>query len=215
VTRAIHPAPQSAYAHDAYLYDARTNLFSTWRRRLVDLLALRPGDVVLDVGCGTGLCFEQLLEQVGPTGKVIGLDPAPDMLDLAARRVREEGWTNVTLLASAAEDIRLDEPADHVLFCAVHDVLQSEAALAAVMANVRPGGSVAAGGGMWAPPWAVGVNAMVMAIHAPFVRDFTGFDRPWARLAGRVADLRVERVATGGGYLASAQVPSTGSQPLS
>ena len=209
MTRAIHRAPQTAYAHDAYLYDARTNLFSSWRRRLVDLLELRPGDVVLDVGCGTGLCFEQLLERVGPTGKVIGLDPAPDMLDLAARRVREEGWTNVTLLAAAAEEILLDEPADHVLFCAVHDVLQSETALTAVLANVRPSGSVAAGGGMWAPPWAVGVNAMVMALHAPFVRDFTGFDRPWARLAGRVSDLRVEQVATGGGYLASARVPST------
>ncbi len=208
MTRTIYPAPPTAYTHDAYLYDDRTNLFSSWRRRLVDLLALRPGDVVLDVGCGTGLCFEQLLARVGPTGRVIGVDPAPDMLDLAARRVREEGWANVTLLASPAEDIRLDAPADHVLFCAAHDVLQSEAALDAVLANTRPGGSIAAGGGMWAPAWAIGVNAMVMALHAPFVRDFTGFDRPWARLAERVADLRVERVATGGGYLASARVPA-------
>jgi SAM-dependent methyltransferase len=207
VTRALHPAPRTAYTHDAYLYDARTNLFSSWRRRLVDLLALQPGDIVLDVGCGTGLCFEQLLARIGPTGQVIGVDPAPDMLDLAAQRVREEGWTNVTLLASPAEEIRLDEPADHVLFCAVHDVLQSDAALDAVLANARPGGSIAAGGGMWAPAWAVGINAMVMALHAPFVRDFTGFDRPWARLADRVADLEVERVATGGGYLASARVP--------
>ncbi len=66
---------------------------------------------------------------------------------------------------------------------------------------------MAAGGGKWAPAWAVGVNVMVSTLHAPFVRDFAGFDRPWARLAERLVDMRVEDVAMGGGYVAVGRVP--------
>lgn len=198
---------QAAYAQDADRYDARTSLFDPWRRRLVELLPVRPGDVVLDVGCGTGLCFARLQERVGPDGVVVGVEPSREMLELAAERVAERGWRNVVLQHAAAEDLELPGPVDHVLFCAVHDVLQSEQALSAVLAHVRPGGSVAAGGGKWAPAWAIGVNMTVQALHAPFVRDFAGFDRPWARLAERVEDLRVEEVAMGGGYEATGRVP--------
>ena len=101
------------------------------------------------------------------------------------------------LVESAIEDATL--PAvDHALFCAVHDILQSAAALDHVLAHVRPCG-VAAGGGKWAPPWAFAVNAGVLALHFPYVRDFAGFDRPWALLAERVPGLRGERGRDGRG----------------
>jgi demethylmenaquinone methyltransferase/2-methoxy-6-polyprenyl-1,4-benzoquinol methylase len=208
VTRTALPTGLPAYAQDASRYDARTRVFEPWRRRVVDLLPVRPGEVVLDVGCGTGLCFQALRERVGPDGVVIGVDPSPKMLGLAARRVAERGWHNVRLHHVAAEDIDLPEPVDHAVLCAVHDVLRSEAALSGVLRQVRPGGSVAACGGKWAPSWAIGVNMMVLAVHAPFVGDFTGFDRPWELLAERVVDLRVEEVAMAGGYLAIGRVPA-------
>jgi ubiquinone/menaquinone biosynthesis C-methylase UbiE len=204
--RRIVPTQQTAYARDAHLYDARTSPFEPWRRALVDLLPLQPGDVVLDVGCGTGLCFARLRERVGPDGTVVGVDASEEMLDVAATRVSEQGWRNVVLHHAPAEDLELSGPVDHVLFCAVHDVLQSEAALSTVLGQVRPGGSVAAGGGKWAPAWALGVNAMVLAAHSPFVLDFAGFDRPWRRLAGWLEELRVEEVAMGGGYLATGRL---------
>jgi ubiquinone/menaquinone biosynthesis C-methylase UbiE len=183
MARTAHATPQLAYREDAHRYDARTELFAAYRRGLVELLPLRPGDVVLDVGCGTGLCFAALRERVGPDGVIVGVDAAPDMLDLAARRAAEQGWRNVTLHRAAAEDLELARPVDHVLFCAVHDVLQSEAALDNVLARVR-------------------------TLHGPYVWDFTGFDRPWARLAERVVDLRVEELAMGAGYQALGRVPS-------
>ena len=65
-----------------------------------------------------------------------------------------------------------------------------------------PAAGVAAGGGKWGPAWAVGLNAGVLALHAPYVRDFTGFDRPWAQLSARVPGLRVREVAMGAGYVA-------------
>ena len=98
---------------------------------------------------------------------------------------------------------QLPDQVDHALFCAVHDVMQSTAALDHVLGRVRPGGGVAAGGGKWGPAWAVGLNAGVLALHAPYVRDFTGFDRPWTHLAARVPGLRVREVAMGAGYVAS------------
>jgi SAM-dependent methyltransferase len=198
---------QVAYTRDASSYDSRTSAFETYRRLLVDLLPLQPGDVVLDVGCGTGLCFEQVRSRIGADGVIVGVDASRDMLAVAAERVAARDWHNVVLVQASVEQAELPLVADHALFCATHDVLQSGAALDNVLQHVRDGGTVAATGGKWAPPWAIALNAGIFALHAPFVRDFAGFDRPWARLEPRLDRLRVQEVAMGGGYLASGTVP--------
>jgi demethylmenaquinone methyltransferase/2-methoxy-6-polyprenyl-1,4-benzoquinol methylase len=198
---------QTAYTRDASAYDTRTSAFESYRRRLVDLLPLSRGDVVLDVGCGTGLCFERVRSRVGAEGVIVGVDASRDMLAMAAARVADRGWRNVVLVQAPIEEAELPVVADHALFCATHDVLQSGAALDNVLSHVRDGGTVAAAGGKWAPPWAIALNAGILALHAPYVRDFAGFDRPWAQLAPRVDRLRVQEVAMGGGYLASGTVP--------
>lgn len=192
-----------AYSSEAPLYDSRTRGFDAYRRSIVERLPLRRGDVVLDVGCGTGLCFPFLQERIGPEGAVVGVDASRRMLELAAERASAHGWCNVELVESAIEDATLPT-VDHALFCAVHDILQSAAALDHVLAHVRRG--VAAGGGKWAPPWAFAVNAGVLALHSPYIRDFAGFDRPWARLAERVPDLAVDEVAMCGGWESSGSV---------
>lgn len=207
MTRSASPT-LPAYARDAAKYDAHTGSFERYRRQIVEELPISRGDVVVDAGCGTGLCFAVLQERVGPEGAVIGVDAAPDMLAVAAERVAAAGWSNVVIIESGVEDSELPAEVDHVLFCAVHDVMQSGAALDHVLARVRPGGGIAAGGGKWGPPWAIGMNAAVLALHAPFVRDFTGFDRPWAHLAERVPGLEVREVAMGAGYLAFGHAPS-------
>src|SRR5687767_15497165 len=94
---------QVAYTRDASTYDSRTSTFDTYRRQLVDLLPLRPGDVVLDVGCGTGLCFEQVRDRIGAEGAIIGVDASREMLEVAAARVAARGWRNVLLVQSAVE----------------------------------------------------------------------------------------------------------------
>lgn len=191
-----------AYGRDASAYDVHTGSFDLYRRRIVEALPLRRGDVVLDAGCGTGLCFSLIEDRIGPEGTIIGVDAAPEMLAVAADRVAAAGWSNVVLVEAPLEDAALPERIDHVLFCAVHDVMQSGPALDHVLSHVRPGGGIAAGGGKWGPAWAVGLNAGVLALHAPYVRDFTGFDRPWAELAKRVPALRVREMAMGAGYVA-------------
>ena len=195
----------SAYARDAAEYDTRTAAYAQYRRMIVDELPLRRGDTVIDAGCGTGLCFELLQDRIGPEGVLIGVDAAPDMLQLAAERVADAGWSNVVLTCAPLEEAELPQ-ADHALFCAVHDITQSRPALENVLRHLRPGASVAAGGGKWGPVWAIGMNASVLALHAPYVRDFTGFDRPWGPLSERLTDFDVREVAMGAGYIARGRV---------
>jgi len=159
------PRLPSAYARDAAEYDTRTAAYEQYRRMIIDELPLRAGDTVIDAGCGTGLCFDLLQERIGPDGVLVGVDAAPDMLSLAAERVARAGWSNVVLTCAPLEDADLPH-ADHAVFCAVHDILQSAPALDNVLRHLRPGACVAAGGGKWGPVWAIGLNGSVLALQA-------------------------------------------------
>jgi len=192
---------QPAYYERARSYNRDTGAFQPYRRTVVDALPLQAGQVVLDVGCGTGLCCNLLREKVGPGGTVIGIEESPEMAAVAREHVAREGWRNVTVVQSSAEDARLKGTADAALFCAVHDILQSPGALGNVMAMLRPGAWVAAGGGKWAAPLMVAVNSMVRVLHAPYVRSFNGFDRPWRHLEHLVEDVQVREMTLGSGYV--------------
>ena len=62
------------------------------RRRCVELLSIESGDIVLDLGCGSGLNQPFIAEAVGAEGRIIGLDASSAMLDLAEDRAREQGY---------------------------------------------------------------------------------------------------------------------------
>ncbi len=79
------------------------------RRRAVEALAPRPGDRVLEVGCGTGRNIPYLMEAIGSEGILIGVDYTPEMLDAARELVRRNNWPNVTLIQGDAVTRDLDE----------------------------------------------------------------------------------------------------------
>src|SRR5262249_12066991 len=54
--------------------------------------ALRPGEVVLDLGCGGGIDTLLAARQVGPTGRVVGLDMTLEMVERARRNARNAGF---------------------------------------------------------------------------------------------------------------------------
>ena len=199
---------QPAYREHARSYDRRTGAFQDYRREVVEALPVRQGQVVLDVGCGTGLCHGPLLDKVGPQGSVVGIEESPEMVAVARERIEQEGWRNVTVVQSSAEDAQIAPAADAALFCAVHDILQSPDALRNVLSKLRPGAGVAAGGGKWAPPWMMGVNLPVTMLHAPYVRSFEGFGRPWHHLEQLLEDVHVQELALGTGYILTGQAPS-------
>lgn len=69
--------------------------------------ALQPGEVVIDLGCGGGIDTILAAHAVGPTGKAIGLDLLPEMLEVAARNAADAGVTNVEWLQGDLEAISL------------------------------------------------------------------------------------------------------------
>jgi precorrin-6B methylase 2 len=196
-----------AYHEHAHCYERDTGAFQPYRQAIVEALPLCPGQVVLDVGCGTGLCFGSLRDKVTALGGVVGIEESPEMAAVAREHIAAEGWLNVSVVQSRAEDAEIALTADAALFCAVHDVMQSPDALRNVLDSLSPGAWVTAGGGKWAPAVMVAVNMQVRMLHAPYVRSFEGFDRPWNHLEQLIEGMHVDEVAFGGGYIATGRVP--------
>ena len=101
-----------AYNKEAPRYDRFVGLFDlfrvfgfdilAWRAAAVQALDLKPGDTVVDIGCGTGLNFPLILEAIGHEGRIIGVDLSDGMLNQADQRVTKNGWKNVELVHSDA-----------------------------------------------------------------------------------------------------------------
>ncbi|MCU1590520.1 MAG: Ubiquinone/menaquinone biosynthesis C-methylase UbiE [Frankiales bacterium] len=93
------------FDRSAQTYDAvGVPWFTPIAAGLVDQLDLRPGERVLDVGCGRGAALFPLAERVGPSGHVTGIDLAPGMIAATAKDVASRGLTNVTLQLMDASD---------------------------------------------------------------------------------------------------------------
>jgi arsenite methyltransferase len=121
------------------------------RRRLVRAaLGARPGERILDVGCGPGFCCAELLDEVGPDGKVVGLDSSPQMLALAARRC--EGHGNVEFHEADATSLRVEDAGFDAAVCVqvLEYVPDVWAGLAELHRALRPGGRVV----VWDVDWA-------------------------------------------------------------
>ncbi len=79
--------------------------YSRARTATVRQLRPEPGQTVLDVACGTGENFRFILEQIGPTGTLIGTDYSEGMLAQARRKIEKNGWQNVHLLRADARTL--------------------------------------------------------------------------------------------------------------
>jgi ubiquinone/menaquinone biosynthesis C-methylase UbiE len=105
----------------------------------IDMLRLRPGDRVLDVGCGTGLNLPLLVAAVGSAGQVVGVDASGPMLARARARVRRHGWANVHLVEADAADLAYSTM-DAVLFTYSLSIIHDwRRAWAAALRALRPG----------------------------------------------------------------------------
>jgi ubiquinone/menaquinone biosynthesis C-methylase UbiE len=114
------------------------------RRKGVEGLGLRPGDTVLEVAVGTGRNLPYLVDAVGPTGTVIGVDLSPGMLIEAAKLIERRGWSNVELREADATELDLDRDLDAIFFSLAWSVIPDPAAaLSRVWDYLRPGGRAA------------------------------------------------------------------------
>ncbi len=194
------------YRRHAASYDASAARTEPLRRRTIAKLALRPGDVVVDVGCGTGLSFDLVESAIGPGGRLVGIEQSPEMMALARERVAARGWQNVTLVEAPVEDAAVAGPATALLFNFVHDVLQSPPALARLFAAAAPGARVACQGMKLFPWWAAPANLFVLAKARPYMTTFANLSRPWTAFAPFVPRIERETTMLGMGYIAWGKV---------
>jgi predicted methyltransferase len=114
-------------------------------RRLVEVLALRAGQSVADVGAGTGVFTVALAETVGPSGRVFATEIDAGRLADIKRTVDRAGLSNVTLIEATSRDSKLPEACcDAILLRRVyHHFTHPAETNATLFGALRPGGLLA------------------------------------------------------------------------
>lgn len=191
------------YREHAAGYDASAARTMPLRRRTIERLQLQPGDVVIDVGAGTGLSYGLLLERVGPTGRVLACEQSPEMFAQAQLRVAREGWQDrVWQHCGSAEQTHFPQIADAVLFNYVHDVTRSPAAVANILAQVKPGGRVAMAGMKFFPWWTGPLNLLAWAKNRPYNARPAQLWSPWDVVQPHCVEFCRISTQLGMGYIA-------------
>jgi SAM-dependent methyltransferase len=193
------------YRELAQRYDSKTHRIDVIRRRAIAALGLRPGDTVLDAGCGTGWCLEQLRERVGAAGSIVAFDPSPEMLAVA--RARANGGPERTrIMEASAQVVHLPAVPDAILFSFTHDLMCSPLALDNVLGQAA-GARVAAVGTKLYSPWLFPANWFVKARHHGYITDFDSLGAPWALLSERLTDFQLIAGPFTQHYVATGRVP--------
>ena len=114
------------------------------RDAVVSALGLAPGDVVADIGAGTGLYTLMFAEEVGASGRVYAEDIESRFLDLINQRAEDASFHNITAVLGREDDVTLPENAIDLVFIAdtYHYFSDREAVMKSVYQSLKPGGSL-------------------------------------------------------------------------
>ncbi|MWV41543.1 methyltransferase domain-containing protein [Natrialba sp. INN-245] len=117
--------PTDSTAYDDHLERSRT-MWDRWsdyyrlserdfepmREAAIDELGLEPGDRVLDIGCGPGVNFERVRQDIGDDGTLVAVDYSPEMVEKARDRIDRHGWENVEVRRADATTVEFEERFD-------------------------------------------------------------------------------------------------------
>ena len=113
--------------------------------KLVDALELKPGQVVADIGAGSGIISLMMAEKIGPQGTVLAIDIQQEMLDALAARCKVNKVTNVELIRGTTTSPNLKPgTVDLVIMVDVyHEFDMPYEMLSAISKSLKPGGRIA------------------------------------------------------------------------
>jgi ubiquinone/menaquinone biosynthesis C-methylase UbiE len=173
-----------------------------FRQRAAERLALKPGDRVLEVGCGTGRNFANLRTAVGSTGQVYGVDLSAGMLARAKDLCECEGWSNVEVTQGDAAVYLAPEPLDAVLFGLCYNtMLHHRLVLHQAIKQLRPGGRLVIMDGKLPP----GLGGQLLLPFSLWLMRATMLGnpliKPWQDLAAVVDGFEMEEFLFGSWYI--------------
>ena len=162
--------------------DTPLAFWSRYGQRTVDRLGLTAGDIVLDVGCGSGASAIPAAQSVGPVGQVIGVDLSERLLELGRDKAARSGLRNVEFLAGDMESLGYkDGQFDAVISVfSIFFIPDMERQVAELWRMVQPGGTLAIttwGPGMFEPAasfWWDCIKEEQPELHTAY--------RPWDRI---------------------------------
>jgi ubiquinone/menaquinone biosynthesis C-methylase UbiE len=179
------------------------------RRRASACLAVRTGDRVLEIGCGTGRNFPFLREAVGPTGRIYGVDLSAGMLRRARELCRRNRWTNIDLTQCDAGDYFPPERLDGILFGLSYNTMPHHlTVLHHAWMQLRPGGRIVIMDGKLPP----GVGGKLVLPFGLWLMKHTllgnPFIKPWNDLAALAGRLEIEEFLFGSWYVCWGMKPA-------
>lgn len=176
---------------DAGSYHAMATPHQTWGAEILDRLPLRGDETVLDLGCGTGRVTGQLLQRLGPQGRVIGIDGSAAMVADAQRRL---GGERARFLQQDLLELTVDQPADAAISGATfHWIADHDLLFTRVRAALKDGAPlIAQCGGRGNIASIVAVVDEVIT-REPFAASFAGWPGPWNYAGPEETTERLER----------------------
>jgi len=210
------------YRRRARRYDLSANIyylagFREWayRARAVRALQARPGDTIVELGCGTGLNFAALERVVGPHGRIIGVDMTDAMLAQARRRIQARGWRNVSLVESDIARYDFPGPVEGVISTfALTLVPEYEPVIARGAGALAPGRRLVVldlKAPAWAPRWLVAGAAWLTGPFA--VTADLASRHPWEPMSRLLTDFTMDDLYFGFAYVASGASPNGAPRP--
>jgi ubiquinone/menaquinone biosynthesis C-methylase UbiE len=202
----------TTYNAAADFYDHPANTFwGRYGRRTVERLGLSAGQRVLDVCCGSGASALPAAEFVGPTGSVVGVDLAENLLELARSKAAQQGLANVTFQSGDITQLPFETGGFDVAVCVfgIFFVPDMELALSELRRVLRTGGKLAIttwGPGLFEPANTAFWNS-IRNVRPDLYKGFN----PWDRIS-EVEELRSLLMAAG--FDEAEVVAEGGSQPV-
>ncbi len=138
------PAPVMSY-HGAEWLERPSRVEEERPDEVIAAMGLKDGDVVVDLGCGTGFFARRMAKAVAPTGKVYAVDIQPEFLEMLKEFCAKEGITNVVPVLGDEDDPKLPKgEIDWIILVDVyHEFQQPEPMLARMRESLKPDGKIA------------------------------------------------------------------------
>jgi precorrin-6B methylase 2 len=183
------------------------------RQRAVHALQLGAGSRVLDVGCGPGGSFPYLVEAVGPSGEVVGVEISPEVSLNARRRIEANRWSNVQVVEGDAKTVQLNGAFDAMLLLGAPDAYASREAVDNLLRYMKDDARIVAFGAKLSHhPLGKLLNWLSRSLMKLSFSSTPKLSyEPWCVLEKRLAEVQVQEYSFGCMFLAWGSIRSSSS----